>query len=270
MNEFTHYYCFVIVTKDTEKDIDAVEGAANHWNNTFGKRNKERIEVRSYRDVPPGGTQDDINKLIRRCQFAIALFWYRMGTPSGSHPSRKEEEFSVCETNSIPISIYVKEADLPRDLDLEQYRKMLDFLKEGASNSLVGKYISTDDLEGQLSRCLEDLLSNVRGRNQGSPRLQATIFSPTLERNEKNFLSILRNSLRPYGRYLSRQIGAPVFFLTIHPSRWEPIYCGLPDRSSEESAQQIRRKYEKLLRNDFQAYDNLAPWEILDRVAHSF
>lgn len=117
----------------------------------------------------------------------------------------------------------------------------------------------------------------VNGRR---PRVESEIPPPAAATNpreglatdvdhEERFLRFLRSSFRPHGEFLRRQIGEPVFFLAVHPLRWEPTYCGLPNDLSEANAREIHQRCETL-RQDLADRDILAPWEILDRVAKSF
>jgi hypothetical protein len=80
-------------------------------------------------------------------------------------------------------------------------------------------------------------------------------------------LRFMRNSMIYHGRYLSRVVGKPVFFLAMHPSRWEPVYCGLPNSPSEVSAQQIRQKSEALRKG---VPSELASGSIFNQVARGF
>ncbi len=87
--------------------------------------------------------------------------------------------------------------------------------------------------------------------------------------NEDGALRFLRNAMLSHGRYLREKIGEPVFFLTLHPSRLEPMYCGLPTSPSEKAAGRIRHK-SRILLETFCNSRSSEPWEILDKVAREF
>src|SRR4051794_348541 len=112
------------------------------------------------------------------------------------------------------------------------------------------------------------------------PRVESEIAPSAVEANpreglvadvdhEERFLRFLRGSFRPHGEFLRKQIGEPIFFLAVHPLRWEPMYCGLPNTLSEANASEIHQRCETL-RQALPDRDALDPWEILDRVAKSF
>lgn len=123
-----------------------------------------------------------INKQIARdCDFLIAIFWTRLGTPTGNSPSGTVEEILEHIRAGKPALIYFSEEPVRLDsVDEEQYRALKEFRMECQKSGLYESYSSASAFREKLGRqlaqtVLRKLGSEPKASDQAVPIREAQL-----------------------------------------------------------------------------------------------
>jgi len=112
--------------------------------------------------VPQMGdrAQQIINRdVLARCDLLIAVFWTRLGSPTGEAPSGTVEEIREHVAAGKIAMIYFSNAPVrPDSVDDEQYRALRAFRKECEANGLIEVFESPADLREKLFRHLSRIV----------------------------------------------------------------------------------------------------------------
>lgn len=100
--------------------------------------------------------QEIINKqLLRDADLLIAVFWTRIGTPTGDHPSGSVEEVREHIRSGKPAMLYFSAAPVrPDSVDPAQFEALKAFKAECRSQGLVEEFESPAQFREKLSRQL--------------------------------------------------------------------------------------------------------------------
>jgi hypothetical protein len=97
-----------------------------------------------------------INKqLLEMSDLLIAIFWTRLGTPTGEALSGTVEEIDKHLESGKPVMVYFSSVPVRLEsVDEEQYRALKDFRRECEQRGLVDSYESPTDFRNKLGRHL--------------------------------------------------------------------------------------------------------------------
>jgi hypothetical protein len=99
-------------------------------------------------------------QIIQSADLLIAVFWSRLGTPTGEAPSGTVEEIRLFLAAGKPVLIYFSSAPLVQgSVDIAQYQALLTFRRWCEQNGLVGSYDTVLELREKLSRELALLVN---------------------------------------------------------------------------------------------------------------
>lgn len=100
--------------------------------------------------------QEIINKqVLRDCDLLIAVFWTRLGTPTGKASSGTVEEIEEHLNARRPVMLYFSETPLPpRLIDEAQHKALREFGASCEARGLIDTFDSLDDFREKLSRQL--------------------------------------------------------------------------------------------------------------------
>ena len=94
-------------------------------------------------------------QIARDCDLLIAVFWTRLGTPTGTSPSGTVEEIREHVAAGKPALIYFSEEPVRLDsVDEAQYRALKDFRAECQQKGLYESYSSASEFREKLVRQL--------------------------------------------------------------------------------------------------------------------
>jgi hypothetical protein len=100
------------------------------------------------------------SQIIRNADLLIAVFWTRLGTPTGNAPSGTIEEIQELLSAKKPVMIYFSSAPVrPESVDQPQYAALLVFRQWCETHGLVGKYDSAIEFQQKLTRELAVLVN---------------------------------------------------------------------------------------------------------------
>ncbi len=103
-----------------------------------------------------GRPQSVINKqILKAADLLIAVFWTRLGSPSGETASGTVEEIEEHLADGKPAMIYFSDAPVRLDsVDDGQYAALRDFRESCYARGLCASYDSVDDLRRKFARQL--------------------------------------------------------------------------------------------------------------------
>ncbi|MBV5304614.1 MAG: metallophosphoesterase, partial [Chlorobium sp.] len=103
------------------------------------------------------GPQEPINRqLVDECDFAIGIFWTRIGTPTKNAPGGAVEEVQRILASQKPVMLYFSNVAYRRnEIELDQIAKLDAFRTAMRGDGLVCEYEERHEFESKLSHHLE-------------------------------------------------------------------------------------------------------------------
>jgi formylglycine-generating enzyme required for sulfatase activity/predicted MPP superfamily phosphohydrolase/energy-coupling factor transporter ATP-binding protein EcfA2 len=103
------------------------------------------------------GPQEPINRqLVDECDFAIGIFWTRIGTPTKNAPGGAVEEVQRMLASQKPVMLYFSNVAYRRnEIELDQIAKLDAFRTAMRGDGLVWEYEERHEFESKLSHHLE-------------------------------------------------------------------------------------------------------------------
>lgn len=148
-------------------DVRAVQAAMGRWNVLLGQQFGTiviPVHWSEHASAAFGSPPQDIlnEQLVDTVDFAIAIFWNRLGSPTSSAQSGTAEEIDRMATAGKPVSVLrclrpVNAADL----DPDQFAKLGAYLRQLRGQALLLSYRDTGTLAGQVDTILTRLVSHV-------------------------------------------------------------------------------------------------------------
>jgi hypothetical protein len=152
----TEYQCLLISPGDVYKERDTLLEVVAVWNAHVGKALGARVELVSWEThaVPDSGAtaQASLNRqIVDQCDFGIALFWARLGTPTVSEESGSIEEINRLRARGANVLVYFNAAPVPQEaLHDDQFARLQAFRQELAQSALFFYYNGLADLREQV------------------------------------------------------------------------------------------------------------------------
>jgi hypothetical protein len=184
----THFKCLVISPGDVEEARDAVVSTILRWNAHAGEGLDVKVEaVRWESHARPqmgAAPQEIVNKQIAdTCDFGIAVFWTRLGSPTASYPSGSVEEIERLLERGGNVMVYFCEAPIPQEaLRDEQYDRLQELKHSYRERGLLASYSSVDEFRAilplHLNGVVNALLIQQRAHGQPIPS-QGTTTAPS-------------------------------------------------------------------------------------------
>lgn len=124
--------------------------------------------------------QEIINqRLLKECDLLIAVFWTRVGTPTGQEVSGTVEEIEKHIAEGKEAMIYFSQAPVRLDsVDPGQYEELKRFRAKCQTRGLYETYESLEEFRGKLSRQLSVTMIRLTS-NQEAAAIDITLSPPT-------------------------------------------------------------------------------------------
>jgi hypothetical protein len=171
----TEYRCLLISPSDVHDERDAISAVVDHWNAQLGSALGARIHLVRWEThaVPDIGAppQEVLNQqIVDDCDFAVAVFWTRIGTPTSDHQSGSIEEIERLRTRGARVLLYFSTAPVPQEsLRDDQFQRLQEFKSRLQSDGLLGVFNSTGHLREQVLLHLTGVVSALLERDRGQP-----------------------------------------------------------------------------------------------------
>ena len=153
-----------------EEDIRAVFEAVARWNVLYGRSQSATVVPThwSQHSAAEHGTrpQASLNKqLVEDADILIALFWHRLGSPTGEAESGTVEEIEEASGHGAYVGVLrCIRAISPADLDGAQASRLSAFLDEARSSSLIFDYEDSVALRERVDTLLTTSVTALRTR----------------------------------------------------------------------------------------------------------
>jgi hypothetical protein len=168
---------FLASPGDLGSERDVVGRCIAEWNQLYGSNRLINFDLIRWETSISAGFghdgQDVINQQVGdEYDVLIALFWNRLGseTPRASSGTAEEYERALARFKlgeSIEIAFYFKDADVnPREIDLDQLRKVYEFEKSVQQQGALSKRFTDDEsLKFEINLLLDRLARNFGNSN---------------------------------------------------------------------------------------------------------
>jgi hypothetical protein len=179
----TTYRLLISAPRDVpESDISVVEKATNRWSIVYGPQFGAAVVPMHWRQhsAAEHGSrpQASLNKqLVEQADILLALFWHRLGSPTGEAESGTVEEIEEAHAGGAYVAILRCRRDVPDTADLSQQAKLREFYKANEPRSLMLDYNG----EGDLARHVDSILSRAVGRDTGHAEAAVSATRPPAE-----------------------------------------------------------------------------------------
>lgn len=169
------YRCLLISPGDVDSERVAVSDVVALWNAQVGEALGARVTVVRWEthSVPDasGAPQDVLNRqIVDNCDFAVAVFWSRVGTPTSGYQSGSIEEIQRLRERGARVLIYFNTSPIPQSaLTDEQFQRLRQFKKELQQQGLYAEYGSIPELREQVQLHLTSVVAGLLQRERGQP-----------------------------------------------------------------------------------------------------
>lgn len=185
------------------------------WNDLHAERTRTVVLPLAWEShaVPQmgGRAQEFLNtQVLDSADILVAVFWTRIGSPTGDEPSGTVEEIRRHVKAGRPAMVYFSEAPVRLDsVDDGQYRALREFREECEANGLIETYDSPSDLRDKFFRHLTRTLAEHFGSPADVPSpLPVPAPTAVLSREAQSLLRAAAED--PNGQILVlRVIGGP-------------------------------------------------------------
>ena len=150
---------------DVEKEREEVRNAIYNWNDINSKNTSMILNPIGWEThgAPEMGdrAQALINKrLLTDCDLLIAVFWTRIGTPTGSYESGTVEEIERHMAEDKPTMIYFSKTPIDYSkVDRDQYDLLMKKKDEWKNKGRIEEFSSLQEFKDKLNKQLPYLLS---------------------------------------------------------------------------------------------------------------
>jgi hypothetical protein len=167
----TAYQLLISAPSDLpEEDIRAAFDAVARWNVLYGRPQNATVVPThwSHHSAAEHGTrpQESLNKqLVEDADILIALFWHRLGSPTGDAESGTVEEIEEASAHGGYVGVLrCTRAIPPGDLDADQATRLKAFLDEIRPKSLILEYEGAVALRERVDTVLTTAITVLRTR----------------------------------------------------------------------------------------------------------
>lgn len=101
-------------------------------------------------------------QVVDLCDMAVAVFWMRLGTPTGEAESGTAEEITRMGNAGKTVMLYFSDAQVrPRSIDFIEYQRLLAFQNQTYPNGLIETYESLDEFREKFRRQLAIQITKI-------------------------------------------------------------------------------------------------------------
>ena len=169
------YRCLLISPSDVQEERDAVSQIMAQWNALVGKGHDARVhlvrwETHSVPDVS-APAQEVLNRdVVDDCDFGIAIFWSRLGSPTNNHASGSIEEIERLRQRGARVLVYMNSAPIPQEqLRDAQYQHLCEFKERLCKEGLLGTYRGIGDLRERILLHTTAVVIKLLQKDRGQP-----------------------------------------------------------------------------------------------------
>jgi hypothetical protein len=162
-----HFRCLLISPGDVLKERDALSKTFTNWNAHIGPIlgvNVEPIRWETHA-VPDVGERPQAllnEQIVDNSDLGIALFWSRLGTPTGEFRSGSVEEITRLGVAKKRLMVYFKNAPIPQESANEEFQRLMAFKKEMESTAYFDTFDDVHSLRDKVSNHLSSVIAKLK------------------------------------------------------------------------------------------------------------
>jgi len=182
--EILEYRCLLISPRDVQQERNALADSVTRWNAQIGDTLGARVElirweIHSAPDMSAPPQKVLNSQIVEDCDFAVAVFWYRLGTPTEDFSSGSIEEIERLRESGKRVLIYFSSQAVPQGaLDIDQFKSLQEIKSKYQQEGLLGTYNDIEDLKQQfilnLTKVIAEFLTKDRSYVSQFRELQPT------------------------------------------------------------------------------------------------
>ncbi len=176
---------------DVMEERTAIENVLHRWNYSNSLHRKLILLPRRWESstAPVSGERAQaiiIKQMLEHCDILVAIFWSKVGSPTGEYPSGTIEEIRTHIDSGKPAMIYFSSAATPTNADLGQVQQVREFKNDCMQENspyrgLFAEYENVSDLKEKFREHLEILLNSNEYIQQSIQSALVTFFSDTIQ-----------------------------------------------------------------------------------------
>ena len=179
----TVFQAMIASPSDVAKERDIVRAVVTEWT-AIHSADKSAVLLpvgwESHATPEMGDRPQGIinRQLLKNCDLLIAVFWTRLGSPTGKAESGTVEEIEEHIAAKKPVMIYFSDAPVrPDSVDSEQYKALVAFKESCRKRGLYESYDSLTEFHDKLARQLAQAMIRLcAGRSARAEPLVAEDF----------------------------------------------------------------------------------------------
>lgn len=159
---------FIASPSDVQEERERALDVVTKWNavNSLDRSMTiEAVRVETHAEAQLGShPQEIINAtLLGRCDFLIAIFWSRLGTPTAKEVSGTVDEITTFAkaNGGESVKLFFSERDLPYGHDRVELARLADFKEKMKERSLYIPYASVDEFAEKLRNQLDIVMNRI-------------------------------------------------------------------------------------------------------------
>lgn len=166
------YRCLLISPGDVTEERDALVQVVTDWNAQIGRSLGARVELVKWEShsIPEmgGEVQSILNEqIVDDCDLGVAVFWSRLGTPTGKHPSGSVEEIYRLRDNGAEVMVYFSKAPIPQDvLNGDQFTRLQEVKEKLEKGGLLHSYDDVASLKSKFTFHLTSKITRLLERDK--------------------------------------------------------------------------------------------------------
>lgn len=151
---------------DVAKERRVVREVISEWNESHSLSSNVMLNAvgwDTHSSPAMGRPQDIVNsQVVQHADLLIAIFWTRLGSPTGKASSGTIEEIQSHLSRGKPAMFYFSSVPVePASVDPKQLSALQRFKKEMMTRSLIESYDSADELRQKLTRQLAHVVETA-------------------------------------------------------------------------------------------------------------
>src|SRR5436309_1247599 len=180
----TVYEVLIASPSDVGRERTVLAEVLEDWNSANSRTRNTSLQALRWEldGVPSSGDcpQQILNKqLVEKADILMAVFWMRLGTPTGAAPSGTAEEIEYFRKLGKPVFLYFSEADIPHHHDPNQLRLLKEYRNKLTADNFVPP--SFRDVEELRRRAARDLAHVMNELLSSAAQLRQTTSYPILD-----------------------------------------------------------------------------------------
>lgn len=160
------YEVLIASPSDVQTERRVLTEVIEDWNSANSRSRSVSLQAVRWEldSFPQSGArpQELINRqIVQSADVLVAVFWSRLGTPTGDAASGTVEEIEHFREKDKPVLLYFSEAAVPHNHDQDQLRDLRDYQKRVQGDTRYGTFRDAEDLRRQAARDLARLMNEL-------------------------------------------------------------------------------------------------------------